>query len=57
MFPVKPQGAHHYERSLEMGNTTSEGVAGRCISAREGYGDRVCAGRMPMSRCSLADRE
>lgn len=57
MLPVGPQGAHHYERSLEMGNATSDGVAGRCISAQEGDGDRVCAGGMPTSRCSLADRK
>jgi len=37
--PVKPQDARDYERSLEMGNATSDGVAGRCISAQQGDGD------------------
>lgn len=38
---MKRQGARDYERSLKMGNATSDSVAGRCISAQGGDGDRV----------------
>lgn len=38
---MEPQDARDYDRSLEMGNATSDGVAGRCISAQGGDGDRV----------------
>lgn len=33
--------ARDYERSLKMGNATSDSVAGRCISAQRGDGDHA----------------
>lgn len=57
---MKPQDARDYDRSLEMGNATSDGVAGRCISSQGGDGrPRVFAQgtRVLVSRCSLADLE
>jgi hypothetical protein len=56
-LPVKPQDARDYERSLGMGNATSDGAAGKCISAWQGGGNDNVLKKMLMYRCTLADRQ
>lgn len=51
---MEPRDARGYDRSLEMGNATSDGVAGRCISAQEGDGDRVSLRRQLECWCLVA---